>query len=182
MKSNERIWPFSIALPRWGRYEFRADHFVVKSWKQNSLGADLSIERAAFYKVFHVTSGRGILVAGLHHYILSAGDIAFIQPDESIAWNTLSLNLEGYFCFVHPKFFRHTSHVREMFLTFPHAHPARAVVPLNKLQSEKVQQSFELMQQEAAGLFDDKKQAILIHLQMILLKVRRAGRAINSDA
>jgi hypothetical protein len=32
------------------------------------------------------------------------------------------------------------------------------------------------MHQEAVGNYDDKKQAILLHLQMILLKVRRAGR------
>jgi AraC family transcriptional regulator, transcriptional activator of pobA len=176
MKNNRNMWLFNISLPGRGRYDFKADHFVVKNWKQNTLAAFLSVERAAFYKVFHVISGKGVLVAGLHHYVLAPGDVAFVQPDEIIAWTTLSGNMEGHFCFVHPKFFKHASHVLEMFLTFPHAHPADAVVPLDKLQSEKVRQSFELMHQEAAGPFDDKKQAILLHLQMILLKVRRAGK------
>jgi hypothetical protein len=170
------MWTFNIPLPGWGRYDFKADHFVVKNWEHNRLTAFLSVERASFYKVFHVTSGKGLLVAGLRHYILSAGDVAFVQPDETIAWSTLSGNIEGHFCFVHPRFFKHASHVLEMFLTFPHAHPAEAVVPLDPLQSEKVQRSFELMHQEATGHFDDKKQAILLHLQMILLKVRRAGK------
>lgn len=171
------MWTFNIPLPVFGRYDLKANHFVVKNWKQNPLAAFLSGNQASCYKVFHVTSGKGLLVAGLHHYILSPGDVAFVQPDEAIAWNTLSGSMEGHFCFVHPKFFKHANHVLEMFLTFPHAHPAEAVVPLDKFQSEKVQQSFELMHQEAAGHFDDKKQAILLHLQMILLKVRRAGRA-----
>ena len=182
MKNIRNIWSFNIPLAGWGRFNFKADHFVVKNWKQNQLAAHLSEERAPFYKVFHLTSGKGILVAGLHHYILSPGDVAFVQPDEIIVWNNLSNNMEGHFCFVHPKFFKHANHVLEMFLTFPHAHPAEAVVPLNKIQSEKVQQSFELMHQEAVGHFDDKKQAILLHLQMILLKVRRAGKARNPPA
>lgn len=176
MKNNRNMWTFKIPLPGFGRYDFKADHFLVKNWKQHPLAAFLSGERTSCYKVFHVTSGRGLLVAGLHHYVLSAGDVAFVQPDEAIAWNALSGNVEGHFCFVHPKFFKHANHVLEMFLTFPHAHPANAVVPLDKFQSEKVQQSFELMHQEATGHFDDKKQAILLHLQLILLKVRRAGK------
>lgn len=177
MQNNKNMWAFNVPLPGWRRYDFQAEHFVVKNWKQHALTAFLSGERASFYKVFHVTSGKGLLVAGLHHYVLRPGDIAFVQPDEDIAWKTLSGNMEGHFCFVHPKFFRHANHVLEMFLTFPHAHPAEAVVPLDKVQSGKVQQSFELMHQEAVGHFDDKKQAILLHLQMILLKVRRAGKA-----
>ncbi len=170
------MWTFNIPLPGWGPYPFRADHFIVKDWKQHTLAAYLSTERAPFYKVLHVTAGKGLLIAGVHHYVLTSGDVAFVRPDEFITWRTLSGNIDGHFCFVHPGFFKHASHVLDMFQTFPHAHPAGAVVPLNQLQSEKVQQSFERMHQEAVGHFDDKKQAILLHLQMILLKVRRAGR------
>lgn len=170
------MWTFNIPLPDWGPHAFKADYFISKNWKEHTLAAYLSAKRAPFYKVFHVTAGKGLLIAGVHHYILTQGDFAFVRPDEFIAWRTLSGNMDGHFCFVHPKLFRHASHVLDMFLTFPHAHPAEAVVPLNQIQSEKVQQSFELMHEEAAAHFDDKKQAILLHLQMILLKVRRAGR------
>lgn len=170
------MWAFNISLPGWGSYAFKADHFIIKDWKQHALAAYLSAACAPFYKVFHVTAGKGLLIAGVHHYVLGPGNVAFIRPDEFIAWRTLSGDIDGHFCFVHPRFFKGASHVLDSFLTFPHAHPATAVVPLNQIQSGNVQQSFELMRQEAAGHFDDKKQAILLHLQMILLKVRRAGR------
>jgi AraC family transcriptional activator of pobA len=179
MKNIRDMWTFGIPLPGLERYAFKADHFIVRNWKENSLAAYLSAARAPFYKVLHITSGTGVLIAGLHNYVLRSGDVAFVQPHEVIGWKTLSGNVEGHFCFVHPRFFKHANHVLDMFLTFPHAHPAGAVVPLNQIQSEKVQQSFELMHQEALGHFDDKKQAILLHLQMILLKVRRAGKGNN---
>lgn len=177
MKNIRDIWTFGIPLPGLERYGFRADHFIVRNWKENSLAAYLSAARAPFYKVLYVTSGTGVLIAGLHNYVLTPGDVAFVQPREVVGWRTLSGNVEGYFCFVHPRFFKHANHVMGMFLTFPHAHPAEAVVTLNQTQSETVRQSFELMQQEALGHFDDKKQVILLHLQMILLKVRRAGKS-----
>jgi AraC family transcriptional regulator, transcriptional activator of pobA len=158
---------------------FRPNHFIVRQWKQHSLAAYLSASRTSCYKVLHVTSGSGLLVAGLRPYILIAGDVAFIRPDEFILWRTLSGKIDGYFCFVHPRFFKHARHVLDMFLTFPYAHPAQAVITLNPTQSEKVQQSFQLMHQEAIGYFDDKKQVILLHLQMILLKVRRAAKGCS---
>lgn len=181
MKNNRNLWTIDLQLPGWGKYHFRADHFVIRNWKQGSLATFLSMEQLPFYKVFHITSGKGMLVAGLRHYILYPGDIAFLRPNEIIAWTNLSAEMEGHFCFVHPKFLKHANHVLEMFVTFPHAHPDQAVVPLTKLQSEKIEECFKLMHQEATGHFDDKKQAILIYLQMILLRVRRAGRIANYD-
>ncbi|WP_419836231.1 AraC family ligand binding domain-containing protein [Xanthocytophaga agilis] len=42
----------------------------------------ISPNRRQFYKIFHITSGIGILTVGLHQYFLSPGDIAFLHPDE----------------------------------------------------------------------------------------------------
>lgn len=161
---------------------FKPNHFVVKNWRQSPLSTNLSSDRASCYKIFHVTSGSGLLVASSHHYFLKAGDVAFIRPDEAVVWRILSDDIGGHFCFVHPKFFRHADHVVSMFLSFPYAHPANAVVPLSRSQSETLQRSFELMLQEAVGDYDDKVQAILLHLQMILLKVRRAGKISGGTA
>lgn len=172
------MWKRGIPVHGW-RYRYLADHFIVKDWKQDSVAGYLSEARISFYKMFHVTSGKGLLIAGDHNYLLTAGDVAFVQPDETISWSTLSINLEGHFCFVHPGFFKHANHVLEMFLSFTQNQSEQMIVPMNHIQSANLHQSFELMYQESVGNYEDKKQAILIHLQMILLKIRRAGKNRN---
>ena len=172
------MWSLKIPFPIC--YAFRKELFIVRNWQDHSVSEYLSADRAAFFKVFHLTSGNGRLIAGLHNYLLKPGDVAFIRPDEYILWKTLSDDIAGYFCLVHPEYFKHASHVLDMFAHFRYAHLTDVVVCLNRIQSEKVQQSFELLHREATGNYDDKKQAILLHLQMILLKVRRAA-GLNSQ-
>lgn len=175
------MWSFNIPIPGWRRCDFKADQFFVGDWKQQPCSTLPSNGRSAFYKVLLITSGKGLLVAGMRQYMLLTGDIVFLRPDEEIRWSPLSQQIEGYFCFVHPTFFKRADHVLEMFITFPHTFPEDAVVSLTKRQIEKIQHSFELMHQEVAGHFDDKKQAILLHLQMIMLSVRRAGKTNRGE-
>lgn len=172
----ELMW-LNVPTLNSGQYIFRASQFIVRTWRSNGLATYLSSDRTSFYKIFHVTSGRGLLVASSQCYFLKAGDVAFIQPDEPVFLKVLSEDIDGHFCFVHPKFFRQAGHVLDMFVRFPYAHSAPAVVPLDRGQSVEVGQSFEHMLRESVGDHSDKKQAILLHLQMILLKVRRAGSA-----
>lgn len=164
-----------VSLPQ-ARHIFRADQFIVRELKENPSAEYQSRNIAPFYKMFHVTAGKGLLLAGARSYVLTAGDVAFVPPDEKILWNSLSSGMEGYFCYVHPRFFRFANHVLQMFLAFPHAQPTHPLVSLNQIQSTHLRQSFEMLHQESMGTYDDKKQAILIHLQMILLKIRRAGK------
>ena len=175
------MWSFNIPFPIYRRYAFGKELFIVRSWKDHPVSEYLSTNRAAFFKLFHLTSGNGRLIAGLHNHLLKPGDVAFVRPNELILWRTFSDDIAGHFCFVHPRYFKHANHVLDMFLHFPYAHPADAVVCLNRTQSETVQQCFERMHQEVVGNHDDRKQAILLHLQMILLKVRRAARTNSRE-
>lgn len=170
-----------VSLPQ-ARQIFRAHHFTVRDLKENPAPDLQSRNSAPFYKMFHVTSGKGLLLAGARSYVLTPGDVAFVPPEQKILWNTLSPGMDGYSCFVHPKFFKCASHVLHMFLAFPHAQPEHPIVSLNQIQSTHLRQSFEMMHQEFVGSYDDKKQAILIHLQMILLKIRRAGKSEGTSS
>lgn len=158
------------------QYKFKKDHFIIEDWSKHSLTSRLTHEHIPFYKVLYVAAGRGVLVAGMRKYLLSNGDVVFLRPDEIMGWKATSDTIEGHFCFIHPRFFKHARHVLKTLLTFPHLQPSKSLVTLNKIESDLVQQSFRFMHQEAERDFDDKKQAILIHFQMLLLKVRRAGK------
>ncbi len=133
--------------------QFRSDQFIIEDWCKKSLTAGLTREHIAFYKILHISAGRGVLIAGMRKYLLSNGDVVFIRPDEIMGWKTISDTIEGHFCFIHPRFFRHARHVLEMLRTFPHLHPPRSLVTLSKIESAMVQQSFQLMLNEASGDF-----------------------------
>lgn len=175
MKILKNILRYRASLFGFFEWSFKAGYFIIQDLKQNPLEEYLSTDRKPFYKIFHLTSGRGLLVTGMNEYHVKGGDIAFLPPGESIYWRSLSSNLDGHFCFIHPRFFNKAGHVLKLFLSFPYIHPSFPVVELNETQSGKVQQHFEMIHREALGQFENKKQAILIHLQMILLKVKRAG-------
>lgn len=160
-------------------YSFKRDYFIIEDWAKHSLTSRLTREHIPCYKVLYIATGRGVLVAGMRKYSLSDGDVVFLRPDEIMGWKMMSDTIEGHFCFIHPAFFKHARHVLRMLLAFPHLQPSKALVTLNKIESDLVHQSFRSMHQEAGSNFDDKKQAILIHFQMMLLRVRRAGKEHN---
>lgn len=144
----------------------------------------ISPNRREFFKIFHMTSGTGILTVGLHQYQMSPGDIAFLHPDEIMSWQTTSTETGGHFCLIHPKYFDHDAeHVHQLMRNYPHFKATNTVVRLTIEQSEIVNRHFENILKEARTENEDKKQALLLYLQMMLIEVQRAGKNIgNIDA
>jgi len=158
-------------------YPFNASYFTIENRDSYPVADYISPNRRQFYKIFHMTSGTGILTVGLHRYLMCAGDIAFLHPDEIMSWQTTSENTGGHFCLIHPKYFENDAdHVLQLLRSYPYFKPAKAVVQLSDEQSEVVNQHFESMLKEERAGSEDKKQALLLHLQMILLEARRAGK------
>ena len=154
-------------------------YFSVKDRKFYPANDYISPNRRKFYKIMHVTQGTGILTIGLHQYLLAAGMIAFIHPDEIMSWQAQGPNAEGHFCLVHPHFFTNAAHMLTLFKNYPYFHPAKAVVQLSEDRSFKIDQYFQLMLSEEQGNNTDKEQAIFLQLQLIFLETQRAGKNLE---
>ncbi|GAA4335364.1 helix-turn-helix domain-containing protein [Mucilaginibacter gynuensis] len=159
-------------------YPLDANHFIIKNRSNYPVKSYISPNRRQFYKIFHITSGTGTLTVGLHQYAMKPGDIAFLGPDEIMSWQTTSTDPDGHFCLIHPDYFEHADHMVQLFRSYKFFNPSKAVIQLSEEQSVQINRYFELILAEADGSNDDKKQAILLHLQMILLEAQRAGKNI----
>jgi AraC-like DNA-binding protein len=126
-----------------------------------------------------MTSGTGILTVGLHKYEMGPDSIAFLHPDEIMSWQTTSEDTGGHFCLIHPRYFEHDAeHVRQLFKNFVYFKADKAVIQLTPGQSTTIDQNFRNMLEEERMDNEDKKQAILLHLQMILVETQRAGKNV----
>ncbi|EDM38019.1 transcriptional regulator, AraC family protein [Pedobacter sp. BAL39] len=173
---------FKVPFLNVEHYPIGGSYFIVKNRDQHPVNDYISANRRQFFKIFHITAGTGILTVGLHQYPLSPGDIAFLHPDEIMSWQTTSDETGGHFCLIHPAYFDHAEHLLQLFRQYPYFNPAKAVIQLPPEKSLIIDQYFKSIMDEAGSLHDDKKQAILLHLQMILLESQRAGKTLADVA
>uniref|UniRef100_UPI003D7FDE09 AraC family ligand binding domain-containing protein n=1 Tax=Pedobacter sp. TaxID=1411316 RepID=UPI003D7FDE09 len=75
-----------------------SSHFVIQNRNEYPVKDYISPHRRQFYKIFHMTSGTGILTIGLHKYEMGPNEIAFLHPDEIMSWQTTSEETGGHFC------------------------------------------------------------------------------------
>jgi len=108
------------------QYPLHANYFSIKNRNDNPVNDYISPNRRQFFKIFHITSGKGILTVGLHQYFLNAGDIAFLRPDEIMSWQIVQ--------------------------HYPYFKPSKAVIQLTESQSAKVNSYFEFILEEEEGL------------------------------
>lgn len=161
-------------------YPIDAENITIENRETYPIIDYISPNRRDFYKIFHMTSGTGILTIGLHQYEMGPNEIAFLHPNEIMSWQTTSEETGGHFCLVNSKYFEFEGdHVLQLLRHFPHLDSSKAVVQLNEDQSKAIDGFFSTMHQEHLGENDDKKQAILINLQMILLEIQRAGKNLK---
>jgi len=161
-------------------YPVNSRHFIIENREQYPVQDYISPHRRHFYKIFHMTGGTGVLTIGLHRYEMRPGEIAFLHPDEIMSWQTTSAETAGHFCLIHPAYFgKDSEHVLSLFRQYPFFETDKAVVQLTEAQSTTINSCFEEMYREYRGEKEDKKQAILLQLQLLLLEARRAGKNLN---
>lgn len=164
-------------------YPLNSNRFVIENRSTYPIIDYISPNRRDFYKIFHMTSGAGMLTVGLHRFEVGPGDIAFLHPDEIMSWHTTSEGTGGHFCLIHPKYFdRDAEHVLQLLRNCPYFKPANAVVHLTDEQSTTVNHHFENILREARSENEDKKLALLLYLQMMLVEVQRAGKNTKNAA
>lgn len=163
-------------------YPLDRNCFIIQNRNNYPVKDYISPNRRQFYKIFHITSGTGVLTVGLHQYIMNPGDIAFLNPDEIMSWQNTSGDTGGHFCLIHPMYFGQAAHILQLFRQYPFFKASKAVVQLPVGASAEINRYFELVLEEERGYHEDKKQAILLHLQMILLEAQRAGKNLANEA
>ncbi|MCF0074940.1 AraC family transcriptional regulator [Dyadobacter sp. CY261] len=158
-------------------YPVNSGQFIIENRDDYPIKDYISPHRRKFYKIFHMTSGTGTLTIGLHRYEMGPNEIAFVHPDEIMSWQTTSEETGGHFCLIHPEYFGHDSeHVLQLLRQFPYFHADKAVVQLQDTQSSVIHGCFTAMLKEERGNDEDKKQAIMLQLQLLLLECKRAGK------
>ncbi|RXG11403.1 AraC family transcriptional regulator [Leeuwenhoekiella aestuarii] len=160
------------------QYPLDSKLFVVENRNNYPIEDYISPGRRDFYKVFHISSGTGILTVGLHKYEMQTNQIAFVHPDEIMSWQTTSEEAGGHFCLIHPNYFEGYSHVAKLFRTYPFFLEDNAVIKLPNNVSVSINTNFSRILSEERSTNEDKKDAIIIHLQMLLLEAKRAGKNI----
>ncbi|MFI2744546.1 AraC family transcriptional regulator [Zhouia sp. PK063] len=169
---------FDLPLFSVNQYPLESKLFVVENRDNYPIEDYISPGRRDFYKVFHISSGTGILTVGLHQYNMGPDQIAFVHPDEIMSWQTTSKETGGHFCLIHPDYFEGFPYIIKIFRTYPFFLADKAVIELTKGVSQTIDKSFANILQEERGKNEDKKEAIVLHLQMILLEAKRAGKNI----
>ncbi len=158
-------------------YPLDSKHFVIENRENYPVKDYISPHRRKFYKIFHMTAGTGVLTIGLNKYEIGPDEIAFLHPDEIMSWQTTSAETGGHFCLIHPAYFGHEAeHVLQLFRQYPYFIPDKAVIQLTSQQSATINGCFKTMLREDRGNNEDKKQAILLQLQLLLLESKRAGK------
>jgi len=138
------------------------------------------IDTRKFYKVFYVTSGSSTISINDRHLILDAGDIIFQRPGDRLSFQVCEKG-NAYVCLVHTEYLSTDSiYLLDLFRHFPFYLVHGTVISLDSKQSETVSLSFESIIAEQKSRNPDKKQATVLHLQMILLQIQRAGQKRNS--
>ena len=168
---------YKVPLLNVEHYPLDSNYFIVENREHYPVRDYISPNRRRFYKIFHMTSGTGVLTVGQHRYEMAADEIAFLHPDEIMSWQTTSKETGGHFCLIHPAYFNHEfDHVLQLLKRYPYFHSSKAVIQLTQDQSVNINSHFDSILREDRGNNEDKKQGILLHLQMILLESQRAGK------
>lgn len=169
---------YKVPLLNVERHPVNSGLFIIQNRNDYPVKDYISPHRREFYKIFHMTSGTGVLTIGLNRYEMGPNEIAFLHPDEIMSWQTTSEETGGHFCLIHPAYFgADADHVMQLFRQFPCFVPGKAVIELTGDQSKVIDGHFANMLIEDHSDHDDKKQAILLHLQLLLLESQRAGKS-----
>ena len=137
------------------------------------------IDTRNFYKVFYVTSGSSAISINDRLFVLNAGDIIFQRPGDRLTFQ-ISETGNAYLCLIHTEYLStESTYLLDLFRHFPLNMFHRAIIALDGEQSEIVRLSFESIIIEQQSSNPGKKQATVLHLQMIMLQIQRAIRSVN---
>lgn len=122
------------------------------------------------YQILQIVSGTGFVFVENQVSFLVPGDLVFIKPGSKLIFS-LPDKVKLHYCNVQPQFL--APHVTRLFKQDPVFNFRRVVNNLPHGQADTIGALFEMIRQEESGVYEDKKDAILIHLQLLLLLAQR---------
>ena len=128
------------------------------------------------YQIFQVVSGSGFVLLEKHLSFLTAGDLIFLKPGNRAVWSLSGRSILHY-CSVQPLYFEQSPYIIKLFKQDSIFNFRVIVGNLLRGQAATIGVLFQMIRDEIDGPHDDKKDAILIHLQMLLLLAHRIGPA-----
>ncbi|PSL28147.1 hypothetical protein [Chitinophaga ginsengisoli] len=126
------------------------------------------------YQIFQVVSGSGFVLLEKHLSFLAAGDLIFLKPGSRAVWS-LSGGSILHYCKVQTLYFEQSPYIIKLFKQDPIFNFRVIISNLPRGQAATIGVLFQMIKDEVQGPHDDKKDAILIHLQMLLLLAHRVG-------
>lgn len=122
------------------------------------------------WQILQIVSGTGFVCLESQVSFLVPGDLVFIKPGSRLIWS-LPDKVRLHYCNVQAQFL--APHVTKLFQQDPVFNSRRIVRDLPHAQAETIGEIFEMIRQEMSGVYEDKRDAILIHLQLLLLLAHR---------
>lgn len=160
---------------------------IIVSYSQDLEDLEENIVAVRHFKahtctILHMVKGTGILSIGLHLYMLEAGDTIFLNNTDTITLK-VSDDAAAYFCLILPLHFNdQPSPVLRYFSEYIHFRSNSAVVSSIQGESEWIRECFENMLREQHKHSQESQQALLLHLEMFLLYVKRIGKKATRTA
>lgn len=124
------------------------------------------------YQIFQLVSGTGFVLLGSTLSMLTSGDLVFMKPGNVVVWS-LSQTATLHYCQVTPDFLAQHPHVVRQFKQDPVFNIRQVISQVQQGQAATIGMLFRMMRQEWRGVHEDRKEAILIHLQLLLLLAHR---------
>jgi len=126
------------------------------------------------YQIFQLVSGTGFVFREKHLSFLTTGDLIFIKPGSRAVWSLSGRSILHY-CKVRPLYFEQYPYMIKLFKQDSIFNCRGIISNLPRGQAATIGMLFKMIRDEVEGIHDDKKDAILIHLQMLLLLAHRVG-------
>ncbi|MCF0051697.1 hypothetical protein LXM25_16630 [Dyadobacter sp. LJ53] len=124
------------------------------------------------FQILQFISGHGITVNSRGLHLLSPGDLCFTRPDEMRFWSFADNAIVNY-CGIWPEYLVKTPHISKLLWQHPAFTGQKKFASMSAQQSSLISMVFRVISNEAESSFENKKEAILLHLQLMMLYLRR---------
>ena len=128
------------------------------------------------YLIIQIVCGGGIVKTECFTYLLNANDFVMLPPNVNPMWEFNPGTIINY-CIIDAAFVYSKPHIADVFRNHRCSKGGFVITMFKSRQAAAIALSFEMIKNEVCGVYDDKEQAILIHLQIILLLGKRGGVA-----
>jgi hypothetical protein len=130
-----------------------------------------------FYKLIQPVGGGCSAMINRRLISFEAGEVVFLSPGDETEWVFRS-PITLHVCQIRPEYFNDRPYLTRLFGEHPIFNHYKGLKFLSYTQALAISMLFRIMQQEENSFHEDKKEAILIYLQMLLLLVGRHQRAV----